>query len=89
MVSNPPTSTTSTYVKNSADSITVTGTFGIAQGTSGSGGTNTAPVGLKLSWSGDTLSLKVSTTLVESINQGGVPAVATSSITGITRIKKK
>ena len=88
VMSVPPASNVSTYVKNSADSITTTGTFGIAQGTSG-GGTSSAPFGLKLSWSGDTLSMKISTVLVENINQMGVSAIAVSKITGITRMKKK
>jgi hypothetical protein len=81
----PPTSSTSTYVRNSADSITVTGALGVP---GPSGGAPTGPVGIKLSWSGDTLLLKVATTITQSISQGGIPGTFTGIVNGVTKLKK-
>lgn len=86
-VSYPPSNSTSPYVKNNADSITVTGAFGAPQGPSGS--TPTGQVGLRVSWSGDTLLLKVSSTLSQTINSNGVSAQLTGTVTGVTKLKKK
>jgi hypothetical protein len=81
----PPTSSTSPYVRNTADSITVTGAFGVPDP---SGGAPTGPVGIKLSWSGDTLLLKVATTVTQSISQGGIPGTFTGTVNGVTKLKK-
>src|SRR6266496_2739864 len=79
----PSSSSTSPYVRISADSITVTGAMGVSPDPSGN--TPTGPVGVKLSWSGDTLLLKVNSSFTQSITQGGVPGVITGSVNGITR----
>jgi len=85
VVSSPPTSATSTYVRNSADSITMTGPMGFPDP---SGNTGTGTVGSKLSWHGDTLYMKVATTFTQTITQGGVPANFTGTVIGISKLKK-
>ena len=86
-LTSPPTSSTSTYVRVSADSITVTGAIGTSPDPSGS--TPTGPVGVKLSWSGDTLLMKINTSFTQTITQGGVPATLEGSVRGITKLKKR
>ena len=86
VVSQPATSSTSNYVKNSADSITITGAFGAPDP---SGNTPTGPVGARVSWSGDTLILKVNTTVSQTITQGGVPGQFAGTVNGITKLKKR
>ena len=54
-------------------------------------GTNFAPekMGIKLSWSGDTLSLKVNSSYSQSVIQfGGPPGTLVGSVNGIIRLKK-
>ncbi len=87
VASVPATSSTSPYVRNSTDSITVTGAIGVSPDPSGN--TPTGPVGVKLSWSGDTLLLKVNTSFTQSITQSGVPGIITGSVNGITKLKKR
>jgi hypothetical protein len=87
VASVPSSSSTSSYVRNSADSITVTGAIGVSPDPSGN--TPTGPVGVRLSWSGDTLLLKVKSSFTQSITQGGVPGIITGSVSGITRLKKR
>jgi len=83
---SPPTSNTSPYVRNSADSITVTGLLGVP--TDPSGTIPTGDVGVKLSWSGDTLLLKINTSFTQTVTQGGVPGTLVGSVNGILRLKK-
>ncbi|MDP4264690.1 MAG: hypothetical protein Q8941_19335 [Bacteroidota bacterium] len=83
----PPTSNTTPYVQNNADSITVTGPFGLA--TDPSGNAPTGSVGERISWSGDTLIFKTSVSFTQSITQGGVPAVFTGTINATTKLKKR
>ena len=82
----PPTNGTTPYVRNSADSITTTGFMGIPSDPSGA--IPAGPVGLKLSWSGDTLLLKVNTSFTQSVSQGGVPATMIASVKGTFKLKK-
>ncbi|MFI5131302.1 MAG: hypothetical protein ACHQFX_14970 [Chitinophagales bacterium] len=86
VVSSPPTSSTSSYVRNSTDSITITGPIGFPDP---SGNISTGSVGSKLSWHGDTLYMKVATTFTQTITQGGVPATVTGTVTGISKLKKR
>lgn len=86
-VSNPPSNSSYPYVKNNADSITVNGPFGAPQGATGS--VPTGQTGLRVSWSGDTLLLKVATTVNQNINMNGVSAQLTGTINGVTKLKKK
>jgi hypothetical protein len=87
VVSLPASSSNSAYVRNNADSITVSGAFGVASDPSGN--PPTGLVGQKLSWSGDTLLLRVTTSVTQTITQGGIPANFTGTVNGITRLKKK
>ena len=86
VTSSPASSSTSPYVRVSSDSITVTGAIGVA--TDPSGTLPTGPVGTKLSWSGDTLLLKINTTFSQAVTQGGVPGQITGSVNGVTKLKK-
>jgi hypothetical protein len=86
-VTVPPSSSNSTYTRISNDSIRVSGGFGSTPDPSGAA--PTGPVGVKLSWSGDTLLLKIHTTISQTISQGGVPAQFTGTVIGITKLKKK
>jgi len=86
IISSPPTSGTSTYVRNSSDSITLTGPIGFPDP---SGNTTTGSVGARLSWYGDTLYMKVATTFTQTITQGGIPATFTGTVTGTSKLKKR
>jgi hypothetical protein len=86
VTSVPASASTSSYVRNSADSITVTGSFGGSPNPSGNAATG--PVGLKLSWSGDTLIMKLASTYTQTITQGGIPAVFVGSVNGVTKLKR-
>jgi len=85
--SAPASSSTSNYTKINSDSITIVGAFGAPSGPSGS--IPTGPVGVKISWAGDTLLLKVASSFTQTITQGGVPATLIGSVTGITKLKRK
>lgn len=87
VTSVPAQSTTSTYVRVNNDSLTVTGALGTAPDPTGT--VPTGPVGVKMSWSGDTLLLKVNTTFTQTITQGGIPASFTGTVVGVTKLKKK
>ena len=87
VVTIPPTSSTSPYVRVKADSITVTGAFGVSTGPSDA--TPTGPVGVKLSWSGDTLLMKINSTFTQNVTQNGVPGVVTGTVIGVTKLKKR
>jgi hypothetical protein len=81
----PPASSNSSYVRNSADSITVTGPLGFPDA---SGNIPTGDTGAKLAWSGDTLLIKISTGYSQTISQGGATGIITGSIEGIMKLKK-
>lgn len=82
----PPTTDTSPYVRNSTDSITVAGFLGVP--TDPSGTIPTGDVGVKLSWSGDTLLLKINTSFTQNVTQNGVPGTFVGSVKGTLRLKK-
>lgn len=84
----PPASNTVTYVKNTADSLTVTGPVGPITGPSGTP-PPTGAMGYKYSWSGDTLVLKTTASFTQNVNQGGVQATVSQSATVTARLKKK
>jgi hypothetical protein len=83
----PPTNTVSPYIQVTADSMTVTGDFGVLPDPSGN--IPTGPVGLKLSWSGDTLLLKVNSSFTQTVTQNGVPGVMTGTVVGVTKLKRR
>jgi len=87
MVTIPPTSSTSPYVRVTADSITVTTAFGVSPDPSGAA--PSGPVGVKLSWSGDTLLMKINSTFSQNVTQNGVPGVVTGTVIGVTKLKKR
>jgi hypothetical protein len=87
VVTVPSSNSTSPYSRITADSITVTGALGVAPDPSGS--TPTGPVGVKLSWSGDTLLMHVNTSFTQSVTQGGIPGTIVGSVNGITKLKKR
>lgn len=84
--SAPPSSTTTPYVRNGADSITATGAMGIPSDPSGA--IPTGQAGFKLSWSGDTLLLNTNTSFTQSVSQNGVPGTMVASINGTFKLKK-
>jgi hypothetical protein len=86
IMSSPPQSGTSTYVRNSPDSITITGPFAYPDPT---GNPATGSIGSKLEWHGDTLHMKTATTYTRNITQGGIPAVFTGTVTGVQKFRKK
>ena len=86
VVTVPASNSTSPYSRVAADSISVTGALGVAPDPSGS--TPTGPVGVKVSWSGDTLLLHVNTSFTQSVTQSGIPGTITGSVDGITKLKK-
>jgi hypothetical protein len=83
----PPTNTISPYIQITPDSLTVTGDFGALPDPSGN--VPTGPIGLKISWSGDTLFLKENSTFTQSVTQNGVPGVMTGTAIGVTKLKKR
>jgi hypothetical protein len=86
-VTIPPMSSTSPYVRISADSITVTGS--VISTSDPSGTTPTGPVGVKLSWSGDTLIMKSSIKYSKVVDQGGVSVTLDNEATSTWKLKKK
>ena len=85
-ITSPPLSDTTTYTKISSDSLNVNGFAGVPDPT---GMMPTGPVGVKIGWSGDTLLLKVQTTISQNINQGGVNATLSGSVNGVTKLKRR
>lgn len=81
----PPTNSTTPYTRINNDSLTVIGPFGAPDP---SGSTPTGPVGIKISWSGDTLLLKVKSSFTQTVTQGGVPGTLTGTVIGITKLKR-
>lgn len=82
----PPTNNTYPYTRISADSLTITGNLGVPDPT---GVTPTGPVGVKTSWSGDTLILRVKTKFTQNVAQGGIPGILNGTVDGITKLKKR
>jgi hypothetical protein len=86
----PPTSNSSDYTKISSDSITVDGGFVMPSNpTPGGGGITLGVIGSKLSWAGDTLIMKTSTTYTTTVTQQGVTATVNGVVKSITRLKKQ
>jgi hypothetical protein len=86
----PPTSSTSDYTKISNDSITVDGGFVMPSNpTPGGGGITLGVIGSKLSWAGDTLIMKTSTTYTTTVTQQGVTAIVNGVAKSTTRLKKQ
>jgi hypothetical protein len=45
-------------------------------------------VGVKLSWSGDTLLLNVNSSFTQTVTQQGVPGTMVGSVNGVLKLKK-
>jgi hypothetical protein len=88
LYSSPGTNSTSPYVRNSADSITLqAGSFEFVNDPANP--TPTVPTGLKLSYSGDTLLMRIDESFSTQISQGGSTADVTQGVKGIVRLKRK
>ncbi len=86
VASFPPTNTTNPYTRIDDDSLNVVGALGTADP---SGVTPTGPVGVKLSWSGDTLLLKINSSFTQVISQDGVEGTLTGYVNGVSKLKKR
>ena len=82
----PPANTTNPYTRISNDSLNVIGALGVPNP---AGVTPTGAVGLKISWSGDTLLLKITSSFTQNISQGGVPGILTGFVNGVAKLKKR
>jgi hypothetical protein len=86
VMSAPPMSATNPYTRNTSDSITV---IGSSLGSVGSPvAPVTAPIGMKISWSGDTLVLKCRTAFTTTADYGGMPATIDASTVAVMKLKK-
>lgn len=84
-----PMSNTTTYVKNSNDSITLkNGIFSLDDPSQGAP-VATGEVGMKISWASDTLLLKMVTPFSRTIVNQGIPGVLSGNMVGTMRLKKK
>lgn len=83
-----PISGTEDFVKNSNDSLTFSRPIFIASNPYSSTVTP-APMGARISWLGDTLQLRIVTTLTGSISQAGIPADFSAFFDGVMKFKKK
>lgn len=82
----PPTSGTTTYTRINSDSLRANQFIG----SSSSGPTTpTGPVGVRISWSADTLVMRMSTTYTKTITQAGVPVTMLNSAIVTSKLKKK
>jgi len=86
-MSYPASNSTTSYTKINGDSITVVGAVGAPSNPSGA--TPTGPVGVKLSWAGDTLLMKVSSSISQTISQGGASGLLTGTVEGVTKLKRR
>lgn len=82
----PVTNGTTAYTKVSSDSLTAVGFAGAPDPT---GTMPMAPSGIKIAWSGDTLLLKVATTVSQVINQGGTNVNFVGTVSGVTKLKRR
>ena len=86
VASFPPTNTTTPYTRISSDSLDVVGTLGVSDP---SGVAPTGTIGVKLSWSGDTLLLHIKSSFTQNISQNGETGVLTGFVDGISKLKKR
>ena len=88
-ISMPATSNTAAYVRNTTDSITVTGTFVAPPGGMGLPmGPAPSSVGFRIGWSGDTLLLKT-IVHVGPTTIPGIPGTVVSSANSTMKLKKR
>ncbi|MGZ8510189.1 MAG: hypothetical protein ACXWWA_07420 [Chitinophagaceae bacterium] len=87
----PPTDETRDYVRNSNDSITFTNMMANLPDPSGGGFTPvpTGPMGGKIGWLNDTLTVKINYSATQNITQGGIPANFEASVEGTMKFKRQ
>lgn len=88
-MSLPPFSETSTYVRNSNDSLTINGSPVVSGDPTGGMPSGPAQSGARISWVGDTLLLKVNVTTLSNIDQGGTPVSMSGTVNAMMKFKKK
>lgn len=86
IASFPPKNTTNSYTRVNDDSLNITGALGVSDP---SGVTPTGSAGVKLSWSGDTLMLRIKSSFTQNITQGGVDGILTGNVDGFSKLKKR
>ena len=87
VMSVPASSSTSPYTRINNDSLTITGAFGAPSNPSGA--IPTGPVGMRIAWSGDTLLLKVASSVTQTISQGGATGLLTGTVNGTMKLKRR
>lgn len=86
----PPTDNTSPYVRNTNDSVTLTTSLGMLPDPSGGlTPTPAGPLGMKISISGDVLTLVMKTAFSNTITQAGIPAFFDAKLESIMKFKRK
>jgi hypothetical protein len=87
---SPPTDKNLAYTKNSADSITFANGYNPAPDPGGLPASGfEGPMGAKISISNDTMTLKIRSAFINTIEQGGVPAKVDVLVNGIIKLKRK
>ena len=81
-----PANSTYPYTRVNNDSLSVIGTLGVPNPT---GAAPAGPVGVKFSWSGDTLLLSIASSITQNVSQGGVPGTLTGFVNGVAKLKKR
>jgi hypothetical protein len=87
-IDSPVTGDTEGYTKNSEDSITFPNPIFITT-SAFNGNIDPTPMGTKLSWSGDTLYLKVIYSFTGDVSQNGIAGTFIGNLDGIIKLKKK
>jgi hypothetical protein len=77
------------YVKNSSDSLTFEKLLFVDSNPLQAATLDPKPMGARISWKGDTLVLKVKTTVSGTVNQNGTNANYSSFFDGVMNLKKK
>lgn len=85
-----PTNTASSYQRISADSVYFPSGFAASAPTGTSTGASypTGPMGARLSWSGDTLLMRMKLNVTQTQSSGGVPATLVGKSNSLLKFKK-
>jgi hypothetical protein len=81
-----PANSTNPYTRINNDSLSVIGALGVPNP---AGAAPAGPVGARISWSGDTLLLKIASSFTQNVSQGGVPGTLTGIVNGVAKLKKR
>jgi len=86
----PPSNGIYDYTRNNADSLTIlNASFLPVGGSPGQSQTSQAPLGSRITWSGDTLLLNIKQNINMTFSQGGIPATMVAKLDGVMKLKKK